>query len=109
MKKTRESHVVVFVTAPSKSEARRIAAVVLSNRLAACVNILDGIESHYWWNNKLERGSECLLLIKTTKRKMNRLAAAVKNTHSYQTPEIIALPVVTGSKEYLKWIADAVR
>jgi periplasmic divalent cation tolerance protein len=108
MRKTRESFVVVFVTASSKAEARRIASVVLSNRLAACVNIVEGAESHYWWNKKLESASECLLLMKTARRAFGRLAAAVKKTHSYETPEIIALPVADGLPEYLKWITETV-
>lgn len=108
MRKTRERHVVVFVTASSKAEARRLASVVLSNRLAACVNILDGVESHFWWNKKLETASECLLMMKTTQGGFDRLAAAVKQAHSYDTPEIIALPVIAGSKEYLKWITATV-
>jgi periplasmic divalent cation tolerance protein len=108
MKKTRERHVVVFVTASSKAEARRLASVVLSNRLAACVNILDGVESHFWWNKKLETASECLLMMKTTQAAFDRLAAAVKQAHSYDTPEIIALPITAGSKEYLKWITATV-
>jgi len=109
MRKTRESFVVVFVTASSKSEARRIASVVLSKRLAACVNILGGVESHFWWNRKLETALECLLMMKTKRGAFAKLAAAVKSAHSYDTPEIIALPVAAGSQEYLKWISENVR
>jgi periplasmic divalent cation tolerance protein len=108
MRKTRENCVVVLVTASSKAEAHRIASVVLSNRLAACANLVKGVESHYWWNGKLESASEYLLVMKTTRTRFGRLAAAVKKAHSYQTPEIIALPVAHGSTPYLRWIAETV-
>jgi periplasmic divalent cation tolerance protein len=109
MKKAKGNYVVVFVTTSSKTEARRIARGVLSQRLAACVNILSGVESHYWWQGKLERSKECLLVMKTKRSAVPRLTNAVRKLHSYDVPEIIVLRVQAGSKEYLKWISESVR
>ena len=106
MKKSKESYVAVFVTASSKTEARRIARGVLAAHLAACVNILDGIESHYWWKQKMESAREYLLVMKTTRRTVPALTKTVKELHSYETPEIIALPIVVGSRAYLDWISE---
>ena len=100
--------VVGLVTCSSRTEARRVARTLLAKKLAACVNIVGGLESHYWWRGKLESARECLLLIKTTRARMGGITSAVKTVHSYEVPEVIFLPVVEGERKYLKWIRSSV-
>lgn len=98
--------IVVLVTCGSRKEARKIARELLSRRLAACVNEIGAsIVSTYRWKGKIESAKEFLLLIKTTKHRFAALRKAVLELHSYETPEIIALPIVAGSRTYLDWIA----
>jgi periplasmic divalent cation tolerance protein len=101
-------YIVVFVTAPNKLEAKKISAAVLNKKLAACANMLSGIDSHYWWRGKIERAREVLIIMKTSRKLFARLAAEVKKNHSYEVPEIIALPIIVGSKDYLKWIGESI-
>lgn len=98
--------IVVLVTAASGEEASRLAAMMVSSRLAACVQILPAIESVFRWQEKIERQSEVLLLVKTDKAKFEALEREVSVLHSYETPEIIALPIVAGSSPYLRWLTD---
>ena len=102
-------HVVGLVTCGSRAEARKLAGAVLKKKLAACVNILEGVESHYWWRGKREQAKECLLLIKTSRDKASAVATTVKAHHSYDTPEIVFLPIQQGERSYLKWILDSTR
>lgn len=96
--------VVGLVTCSSRTEARKVARAILKKKLAACVNIIGELESHYWWRGKLETARECLLLIKTTRARAGSVASAVKAAHSYEVPEVIFLPVVAGERNYLKWL-----
>lgn len=99
---------VVLVTCSSAAEARRIAGAVVEARLAACVNILPGaVTSVYRWKGKVESANERLLLIKTSKKRLTKLRAAVERLHSYDVPEFIALPIAAGSPAYLKWIEES--
>ena len=100
--------VVGLVTCSSRTEARKVAKAVLKKKLAACVNIIGGLESHYWWRGKLETARECLLLVKTTRARVGRVAGAVKAAHSYEVPEVIFLPVVAGERNYLNWLGESV-
>ena len=100
--------VVGLVTCSSRTEARRVARALLAKKLAACVNIVGGLESHYWWRGKLESARECLLLIKTTRARMGGVTSAVKAVHSYEVPEVIFLPIVEGERKYLKWLRSSV-
>lgn len=100
--------VVGLVTCGSRAEARRVARAVLTARAAACVNIVPGAESHYWWQGKLERAPEFLLIIKTTTAKCRAVIRLVKAAHSYAAPEIIFLPVAGGERRYLSWLRNAV-
>lgn len=101
--------VVVFVTCSSAAEARRIASSVVESQLAACANLLPGpVESVYRWKGRVERAKERLLLIKTTRAKFSALRDVVRRMHSYDVPEIIALPIAAGLPAYLAWIADSV-
>ncbi|MGO9640430.1 MAG: divalent-cation tolerance protein CutA [Candidatus Acidiferrales bacterium] len=102
--------VVVFVMCSSAAEARRIAHSVVGSRLAACANLLPGsVESVYRWKGRVERAKERLLLVKTTRRKFPALRDAIRRLHSYDVPEIIALPIIAGLPAYLAWIEDSVR
>ena len=103
------SFVVGMVTCSSRTEACKLAKVVLGGKLAACVNILDGAESHYWWQGKIETSKECLLLIKTTKAQADAVTRAIKSSHSYEVPEVIFLPIVQGERKYLNWIRKSVK
>jgi periplasmic divalent cation tolerance protein len=101
--------VLGLVTCSSRTEARKVAKAILTRKLAACVNILGGLESHYWWQGKLEDTRECLLLIKTTQTKTRAVTTAVQAVHSYEVPEIIFLPVVAGERRYLNWLRKSVK
>jgi periplasmic divalent cation tolerance protein len=98
---------VVFVTAPNVEDARRIATELVSQRLAACVNIIPAIESVYTWNERTEVSAETLLMIKTTGSRYDQLEQRVKALHQSTTPEIVAIKIERGSAAYLEWLRDA--
>lgn len=97
-------HVVVLITVGSEAEAQRIGEGLLKNRKVACVNIVTGVESRFWWQGKLDSATECLLLVKTRANLVGQVVELVRQMHSYEVPEIIALPIVAGHDAYLKWI-----
>jgi len=97
-------HIVVLITSKDKKEAEKIARGLLEAKLIACANIIDGIQSLFWWQGKIDSSKEVLLVIKTKNILFKKVSTKVKFLHSYQTPEIIALPIVHGSKDYLGWI-----
>ena len=99
--------IVVFMTAANGEEASRLAEMLVGSHLAACVQILPEIESVYRWQGKVERSSEVLLLAKTTRGKFDELDREVRALHSYDTPEIVAVPILTGSAPYLEWLSQA--
>lgn len=99
--------IVVFMTAANGEEAARLAEMLVGAHLAACVQILPEMESVYRWQGKIERQSEVLLLAKTTQGKFAELEREVRALHSYETPEIIAVPVSAASPQYLKWLTAA--
>ena len=98
---------VVFITAGSREAASQIAEKLVDEKLAACVNIIPQIESIYRWEGKICRDSEQLLVAKTEQAYYERLEAAVRAIHSYDTPEIIALSITRGSAPYLKWLSES--
>ena len=102
-------YIVIFVTAGSKKEAQKIAAGLIKQKLAACVNIVDKVESLFSWEGKTQKAKESLLINKSKKEKMPKVIKLVKSLHSYTVPEIIALPVIAGDKLYLRWIDAALR
>jgi len=104
-----EKYIIVLVTAADDDEARLIAKVLLEQKKAACVNIMSGIVSLFWWQDKIDQASESLLVIKTGRSLLDEVVALVKEMHSYENPEIIALPVAGGSSRYLDWIDKEVR
>lgn len=97
-------YAVVFTTAPDEEEAARIARTIVEERLAGCVNIVKGIRSIYRWEGKVEDEHEVLMIVKTKRDLFNALEKRVKELHSYSVPEIISLPLVEGSEEYLSWL-----
>jgi len=97
-------YIVIFITVPNKKEAKRIAQQLIGNRLAACVNVVENIYSYFWWQAKIDTAKEALLIIKTRKTLVNKLIKKVKLLHSYKVPEIIALPIISGNKQYLEWV-----
>ena len=99
--------IVVFMTAANGEEATRLAEMLVGAHLAACVQILPEMESVYRWQGKIERQSEVLLIAKTTRGKFDDLEREVRALHSYDTPEIVAVPIVTGSEPYLEWLSKA--
>jgi len=101
--------IVVFMTASNGEEAARLADMLVGAHLAACVQILPEMESVYRWQGKIERAAEILLLAKTTKSKFDELEREVRALHSYDTPEIIAVPVVAGSASYVDWLIKSTK
>jgi len=102
-------HIIVFITVSSKKEAEKIAKQLIKNKLAACVNIVNGVKSLFWWKGKVDQAKETLLIVKSRKEKFNKLVKLVKANHSYAVPEIIAVPIACGFKPYLNWINESVR
>jgi periplasmic divalent cation tolerance protein len=95
---------VVLVTAPTLAVGRKLARAALEARLVACVNLVPRIESHYWWEGRLESSREVLLILKTTRARLKSLEQLVEREHPYDTPECIALSITRGSERYLDWI-----
>jgi len=102
--------IIVLVTCGSQKEARLIARALVEARLAACVNVLQApVESFYRWKETVETAREVLLVIKSSRKRFAALEAEVRRMHTYDVPEIIALPIERGSRPYLTWIADSVK
>jgi len=97
--------IVVLVTSPSEEEAERLASRLVEEKLAACINVMP-TTSLFHWEDRLSRENERLLVIKTRNSLFGKLEKRIKELHSYEIPEVIALPVVAGSKDYLDWVAD---
>jgi periplasmic divalent cation tolerance protein len=106
MSDTVSDAIIVFMTASNGEEAARLADMLVGAHLAACVQILPEMESVYRWQGTIERAAEILLLAKTTRSKFEELEREVRALHSYDTPEIIAVPVVAGSARYLEWLSQ---
>ena len=106
---TTSRYAVVLVTAPDLKTARKLAKAALAARLAACVNLVPKIESHYWWQGQLESSAEVLLILKTTKAKLFALERLVLANHPYDTPEFVVLPLRGGTERYLAWLSDSVQ
>lgn len=99
-----KDYLVVFITTGNAAEAERIADVLVSSRKAACVNILPHVDSRFWWQGKIDSADEALLIVKTKAALLDEIIKLVKENHSYEVPEIVALPIVGGNRDYLKWI-----
>lgn len=101
--------IVVMVTCGSRAEAKKIARAVVEARLAACANVLGGpVQSIYRWKGKVGTAKEVLVLLKSTRKRFSALERAIRRLHSYDTPEIIAVPIAEGARAYLQWIGESV-
>lgn len=103
------SYIVIFITTPNQKEAEKIANALLAEKLAACANIVDGVHSLFWWQGKIDSSNEALLMVKTKSALLQEIIHRAKELHSYDVPEIIALPIISGSQEYLSWISESVK
>jgi len=101
-----QEFIVVYVTAGSTAEGDRLARALVDERLAACVSRIAPVQSVYRWEGKLEQSEEQLLIIKTQRRLFAALERRVRELHSYSVPEIVALPIIDGSQDYLRWLGD---
>jgi periplasmic divalent cation tolerance protein len=101
--------IVVLITTGGEEEARKIAELLVTEKKAACVNIVPRVDSLFRWKGKIESARESLLLVKTRASLLSEIISLVKQVHSYEVPEIIALPIIGGSEEYLKWLYSACR
>jgi periplasmic divalent cation tolerance protein len=99
--------VVVLITTGNEQEAHKIAKLLVKERRAACVNIVPNVDSLFRWEGKIDSADESLLLVKTRASLLSEIIGLVKEVHSYQVPEIIAMPIIGGSEEYLKWLDSA--
>ncbi|MFC1708924.1 divalent-cation tolerance protein CutA [Candidatus Omnitrophota bacterium] len=102
-------YIVVLVTAPNNLQAKKITNLLLKKKLVACVNIVPKVDSFFWWKGKIDKAKEALLVIKSKKKLLSKLIKAVKSIHPYSVPEIIALPIASGNKDYLNWIDESCR
>jgi periplasmic divalent cation tolerance protein len=96
---------IVLVTAPDLKTARSLAKAALKSKLIACANLIPKIESHYWWQERIESGAEVLMVLKTQKSKLAALEKLILAKHPYNTPEFLVLPLSAGNKKYLDWLA----
>jgi len=101
--------VIVLVTTPDKSTARKLARAALKAKVIACANIIPQIESHYWWQGKVERGNELLLLLKTESTRLNSLEKLIVSLHPYDTPEFVVLNITRGNSRYLAWLSNSLK
>jgi periplasmic divalent cation tolerance protein len=106
--KSARSCALVLVTAPNLKTARSLAQAVLRTRLAACANLVPRLESHYWWQGRLEKSAEVLIVLKTTRTRLAALERRVLELHPYDTPEFLVLPLSGGSNRYLDWLQASV-
>ena len=99
---------MIFITCASRKEARGIADTLLRKRLAACANIISGIESKFRWKGRIDKAGEILLILKTKRKNFDKIENEVRRLHSYEVPEIIAVPIIAGSKSYLRWLKRSI-
>jgi periplasmic divalent cation tolerance protein len=98
---------VCLISAPEGEPAKKLARLIVEEKLGACVNLVPGVSSTYWWEGKIEESAECLLIVKTDKLKVKQLIKRVKANHPYSVPEVISLRIKEGSRDYLRWIAGS--
>jgi periplasmic divalent cation tolerance protein len=107
--KSASAYAIVLVTAPDLKVARRVAQAALRAKLVACANLVPCLESCYWWQGKIERSDEVLIVFKTARARLPALEKLVLAKHPYDTPEFLVLPVAAGAERYLRWVGAAVR
>ena len=102
-------NIIIFITCANKNEANKIARHLVKKRLVACVNIIDEIRSIFWWQERTDSANEILLIAKSRRSLFKKVIQQIKSLHSYQVPEIIALPIIAGNKDYINWINESIR
>lgn len=100
---------IIFVTCATTGEARSIADAVLKRRLAACANTIDKVNSRFWWRGRIDKARETIVIFKTRTANFTAIEKIVRKLHSYEVPEIIALPIMAGSRDYLNWIEESIK
>jgi periplasmic divalent cation tolerance protein len=100
----KDNYIIIFVTTKDKAEAGQLSQSLLKDRLIACANIVNPIDSFFFWQNKIERADECLIIMKSRLDLFKPIVERVKGLHSYKVPEVLAFPIVDGSKDYLDWM-----
>jgi periplasmic divalent cation tolerance protein len=103
------NNIVILITCADKKEAGLISRHLVKKKLVACVNIVDRIKSFFWWQKKIDSAREVLLIAKSKKSLLRKVISQVKSLHSYQVPEVIALPIVGGNRDYINWINESIR
>lgn len=106
---TKSPYIVVFITSANAQEAKKIAQSLLIQKKAACVNIIPGLNSFFWWQGRIDSAKEVLLVVKSQAKLLPGLIKLVKAIHRYSLPEIIALPITGGHKDYLEWIVQSLK
>lgn len=104
-----ESYIQVVTTTEKREDAEKMAKALVEQRLVGCVQIIGPIESTYWWKGNMETAQEWLCLMKTNKSLYDELDTAIKAIHPYETPEIVAMPIVAGSRDYLQWLSSELK
>src|SRR5262245_22363866 len=107
--KSGSQYALVLVTTPDVKIARLLSRAALEKRLVACANIIPKIESHYWWQDKIDSSSEVLVILKTTRARLAALEKLVLDKHPYETPEVVALQLTKGNRRYLDWLRDSIQ
>ena len=102
-------HIVILVTTKDEEEAEKIARRLLEEKLVACANVTRGVKSLFWWDGKIDEASEALMVLKSREDFLPEIIETVKALHSYDVPEVLALPAADGNKDYLKWIDESVK
>lgn len=102
-------NIVIFITCATLKEAEKISKILLDKKLTACANLFKNVSSHYWWKGKIEKSNEILMIMKSRKRFFKQIVSEVKKSHSYEIPEIIALPIIAGNPQYLEWIKESTK
>jgi periplasmic divalent cation tolerance protein len=102
-------YIMVFVTAKDKAEAEKISQTLLNDHLIACANIVNPVTSFFWWQEKIDRAEECLIVMKSRRDLFGELVERLKGLHSYEVPEVLAVPIVEGSSAYLGWMSGVLK
>lgn len=102
-------YVVILITAPGVTTAKNLGKKLVEEKLAACVNVVPGLTSYYWWEGEVQEDSEVLLIVKTLKTKVGDLIKRVKELHPYQVPEVIAIEIKEGLDDYLRWMDESLK
>ncbi len=102
-------YIMVFVTTANKAEAEKISQALLKERLIACANIVNPVTSFFFWSGKIDRAEECLVVMKSRRDLFLELVERLKGLHSYEVPEVLALPIVEGSTAYLDWMSEVLK